>query len=284
MRLHSTLMALAATSAALGAPLATTAGAQGTGPLPPVNCLIEPEETVRLSMPVAGIVAAVHVERGDTVAAGAVVAELDTTLERIALSMAEARAGNTAQIDALVARVAFLETMVERNRQLSERNAISVQDYTESALDLEVARQELIEARLARDLAGIEVMQARALLDQRVLRAPIDGVIVERLLSRGEYRDSRDHIATIARLDVLRIEAFAPLQYFDRLAVDTRVTIRPEAPVGGAWPATITVIDRVFDAATATFGLRMQLENPDLVLPAGLRCEVHFDGGSGAAQ
>ena len=234
-------------------------------------------------MPVAGIVAAVHVERGDTVAAGAVVAELDLTLERIALSMAEARAANTAQIDALVARVAFLETMVERNRQLSERNAISVQDYTESALDLEGARQELIEARLARDLAGIEVMQARALLDQRVLRAPIDGVIVERLLSRGEYRDSRDHFATIARLDVLRVEAFAPLRYYDQLALGARVTIRPEAPVGGAWPATITVIDRVFDAATATFGLRMALENPDLALPAGLRCEVHFDGGAGAA-
>jgi len=233
-------------------------------------------------MPVAGIVAAVHVERGDTVAAGAVVAELDLTLERIALSMAEARAANTAQIDALVARVAFLETMVERNRQLSERNAISGQDYPESALDLAVARQELIEARLARDLAGIEVMQARALLDQRVLRAPIDGVIVERLLSRGEYRDSRDHFATIARLDVLRVEAFAPLRYYDQLALGARVTIRPEAPVGGAWPATITVIDRVFDAATATFGLRMALENPDLALPAGLRCEVHFDGGAGA--
>lgn len=281
MRLLPALMVLSAT--ALGPALATPAAAQATPVLPPVNCLIEPEETVRLSMPVAGIVSAVHVDRGDTVAAGAVVAELDTTLERIALAMSEARAGNTAQVDALVARVAFLETMVERNRQLSERNAISVQDYTESALDLEVARQELIEARLARDLAGIEVMQARALLDQRVLRAPIDGVIVERLLSRGEYRDTRDHIATIARLDVLRIEAFAPLRYYDRLALGAQVTIRPEAPVGGAWPATITVIDQVFDAATATFGLRMALDNPELELPAGLRCEVHFDGGAGAA-
>jgi len=102
------------------------------------------------------------------------------------------------------------------------------------------------------------------------------------LLSRGEYRDTQAHIATIARLDVLRVEAFAPLRYYDQLAVGMRVTIHPEDPVGGAWPATVTVIDRVFDAATATFGLRMALQNLDLALPAGLRCEVHFDGGAGA--
>lgn len=284
MRLIPSLIALCAAAAVLGPAAAPRAIAQQAAPLAPINCLMEPDEIVRLSMPVAGIVAAVHVERGDTVAAGAVVAELDTTLESIALSLVEARAASTAQIDALRARVTFLETQVERNRTLSERNAISVQDYTESALDLEVARQELIEARLARDLARIEVTQARAVLDQKVLRAPIDGVIVERLLSRGEYRDTQDHIATIARLDVLRIEAFAPLRYYDRLALGARVTIRPEAPVGGAWPATITVIDRVFDAATATFGLRMELKNPDLVLPAGLRCEVHFDNGEAAGQ
>ena len=253
------------------------------GPLAPINCLIEPQETVRLSTPVAGIVAAVHVDRGDSVEAGDVVAELDATLETIALSIAEARAGNMARIEGAEARMAFLQAQVTRNRQLAARNAISAAVVTESEMELEIARQDLIDARLSRDLAEIEVVQARAVLEQKTLRAPIDGVIVERLLSRGEYRDTQAHIATIARLDLLRVEAFAPLDYFDALAVSDAVTIRPEAPIGGAWPATITIMDRVFDAATATFGLRMVLENPDLALPAGVRCEVHFDGAAGAA-
>jgi len=265
----------------LGALLSGAVAAQGDSQLAPINCLIEPEEMVRLSTPVAGIVAAVHVDRGDSVAAGDVVAELDATLETIALSIAAARAGNSARVLGAEARVAFLEAQTERNRQLAARNALSVSVLTESELELEIARQDLDEARLSRDLASIELTQARAVRDQKVLRAPIDGVIVERLLSRGEYRDTQAHIATIARLDLLRVEAFAPLRYFDGMAVGDAVTIRPEEPVGGAWPATITVIDRVFDAATATFGLRMALENPDLLLPAGVRCEVHFDGGAG---
>ena len=81
----------------------------------------------------------------------------------------------------------------------------------------------------------------------------------------------------LARLDMLRVEAFAPLRYHDRLHVGQQVTVHPEAPVGGAYAGTITVIDRVFDAATATFGLRVALPNAELALPAGLRCELHFD-------
>jgi multidrug efflux pump subunit AcrA (membrane-fusion protein) len=112
-------------------------------------------------------------------------------------------------------------------------------------------------------------------------RAPFDGIVTERLLAPGEYQEGATHIVTIARLDLLRVEAYAPISYFGRLAVGQTVTIRPEQPVGGSYHATITVLDRVFDAATATFGLRMTLPNPNLALPAGLRCEVVFESAPG---
>ena len=60
------------------------------------------------------------------------------------------------------------------------------------------------------------------------------------------------------------------------LAVGQAVTVTPEAPLDQPRQATIRVIDRVFDAATATFGLRMELQNTDLSLPAGLRCTLSF--------
>jgi len=81
---------------------------------------------------------------------------------------------------------------------------------------------------------------------------------------------------TVARLDVLRVEAFAPIAYFPALAVGQTVTVTPEPPLDQPRQARVQVIDRVFDAATATFGLRMELENPDLTLPAGLRCTLSF--------
>jgi hypothetical protein len=38
----------------------------------------------------------------------------------------------------------------------------------------------------------------------------------------------------------------------------------------------VTVVDRVFDAASSTFGVRLELPNPDYSLPAGLRCRIRF--------
>jgi len=47
----------------------------------------------------------------------------------------------------------------------------------------------------------------------------------------------------------------------------------PEAFFYGA---KVTVVDRVVDAASGTFGVRLELPNPNYRLPAGLKCKVPF--------
>jgi len=54
--------------------------------------------------------------------------------------------------------------------------------------------------------------------------------------------------------------------------------VYPEDPVGGRYDATVDVVDRVFDAASGTIGVRLNLRNPDYALPAGLKCQVRFAG------
>ncbi len=247
----------------------------------PVPCLIEPEALVQLSTATAGIVAEVHAERGDSVRAGAVLARLDSQLEEIALALARARAGNTTRVRSLEARVAFLEGQAARAAELATRSAVAGTAVLEAEMEAEMARQDLAEAQLTFDLSALEVAQAEAALAQKEVRAPFDGIVTERLLSVGEYRDGQAHILTLARLDMLRVEAFAPLSAYPQVALGQAVTVRPEAPVGGDYAGTITVIDRVFDAASGTFGLRVALPNPDLALPAGLRCDLVFDTAPG---
>jgi hypothetical protein len=50
----------------------------------------------------------------------------------------------------------------------------------------------------------------------------------------------------------------------------------PEEPIGGVYEASVTVVDRVFDAASSTFGVRLDLPNLNFTLPAGLRCRIRF--------
>ena len=52
--------------------------------------------------------------------------------------------------------------------------------------------------------------------------------------------------------------------------------LAPEAPVGGRYTTTVKVVDRVMDAASGTFVVRMELPNPKGALPAGLKCRARF--------
>lgn len=244
--------------------------------LDPVSCLIEASETVELATPEAGIVAEILVDRGDMVAVGTPIARMEQRRETIALELAEARANDQSEIRSLEAKLEFLALQAERRATLAERNAGSDTDAKEAAMERDVAMRDLERARVALTIAGLEVTQAKAALDQKTLSSPIAGLITERLANKGEYRSGDAQIVTIARIDLLRIEAFAPIGHFPHLRVGQQVEVTPEAPLDQPRLATIRVIDRVFDAATATFGLRMDLDNADLALPAGLRCSLAF--------
>lgn len=246
-------------------------------PEQPVRCLIEPEQVIRVSTPVAGIVAEVLVDRGDRVTKGQIIARLDTRLEEIEIEIATVRSTDNTQIAALQARIEFLESQAERNEKLARSNAVSQTTARESRLEANLALRELEQAGLTRKLAELDLASARARLEQKVVRSPVDGVVIERLLNPGEYRDGEAHIATVAKIDTLRVEAFVPITLYSHLSVGQPVSILPEAPLDTFRPATITVIDQVFDAATATVGVRINLPNPELSLPAGLRCALHFD-------
>src|SRR5262249_39243113 len=146
----------------------------------------------------------------------------------------------------------------------------------EADAEVQIAEQQLKEAQLNRELARLDVLHAEEVVSQRLLRSPIDGVVVERLLVPGEYRNDQSPVLTLAQVDPLRVEVFVPTAYFGQIRVGSKAEVRPEQPIGGIHIATVTVVDHVLDAASGTFGVRLALPNPQLVLPAGLHCKVAF--------
>jgi multidrug efflux pump subunit AcrA (membrane-fusion protein) len=121
-------------------------------------------------------------------------------------------------------------------------------------------------------------MRASEVLKQRTILSPIDGVVVERTLGPGEYAFDQTHLLTVSQIDPLNVEVFVPLSQFRRIRVGASAEVYPEDPVGGRYSANVTVVDRVFDAASGTIGIRLELPNPEYAIPAGLKCQVRFAG------
>ena len=130
-----------------------------------------------------------------------------------------------------------------------------------------------------RRLAYLELNRTTAEIALRTLKSPINGVVVERYMHPGEF-PKQERILKLAQIDPLRVEAYAPVALLGKITVGMQAVVKPEDPVKGEFPAKVTVVDRVVDAASGTFGVRLELPNPDLKLPAGLKCTVRFGRNS----
>jgi len=90
--------------------------------------------------------------------------------------------------------------------------------------------------------------------------------------------DARKPLLKLAQLDVLHVEAILPVTAYGRIRKGMSLDVMPEDPIGGTYPAKVRVVDRVLDAPSGTFGVRLELPNPGLKLPAGVRCRVTVPG------
>jgi RND family efflux transporter MFP subunit len=244
------------------------------------ECVIEPQQTVKLATPVVGVIARLDVDRGDIVHRGQIVGKLEDGVEAAALALARARATNEYTTASIEARLRFLRSKHSRLDELHTKSISSLAALEEADAEAKVAEQQLKEAILSRDMARLQAQQAEEVLNQRTLRSPIDGVVVERLLVPGEYRNEQTAILTLAQIDTLRVEVYVPISYYGQIRTGSNAEVRPEQPVGGVYTATVSVVDRVLDAGSGTFGVRLALPNPKLRLPAGIGCKVSFEAPS----
>jgi RND family efflux transporter MFP subunit len=256
---------------------AATARAAEPASIPELDCVIEPQQLVKLATPVVGVIARIDVDRGDVVQKGQVLGKLEDGVEQAALNLARARATNEFGAKAVQARLDFLRRKNARAGELMAKNIVTQAAAEEADSDANVAEQQLKEAQLTHEIARLEVGHAEEALKQRILISPIDGVVTERLLVPGEYRNEQSPILTLAQIDPLRVEVFVPTSQYGRIRIGSSAKIRPQQPIGGSYPAIVTVVDQVLDAASGTFGVRLALPNPGLKLPAGIRCKVQFE-------
>ena len=242
-----------------------------------ISCVIEPKQMIKLNTAVNGVIESVEVQRGDFVKKGQVIAHLESAIEKSSVELARARAKNTFDIAATRSNIKLLKSKLSRLTKMNNVNKYtSDAEIEEVSTELVIAKHQLNEDLHQHKIAKLELGYSEAVLAQRIIRSPIDGVVVEKMMSPGEYRNEDNHIVTIAQIDHLNVEVFVPSSLHENVAVGDEFTITPEEPFKGKYTAIVTIVDQVFDAASGTFGMRLSLPNPDYKIPSGIKCSLHF--------
>ncbi len=238
-------------------------------------CIMKPYLEVSVGAPVDGVIQQVHVDRGDWVTKGQAVVTLEASVEKATVDLAKAKADAEAAIKSTQAKVTFTARKLERAMDLFKSNSIAKHEFDEAKTEVTIASAAHQEATESKQIATLEWQRALAALNLRTVRSPLNGVVVERLLSPGELT-KQTPILKLAQIDPLRVEVFAPLSMLGKLVPGMKAEVRPEGSGATPYQAAITVVNRVVDSASGTFGVRLEMPNPKSALPAGLACTVKF--------
>ena len=242
------------------------------------DCIIEARQNVEVRSPVEAVIESIRVQRGGVVRKGEIVATLESGPERASLELARSRAQMQGDLKAAEARVELTRKKLVRAEELYKQNFVSVNALDEAEADYRLSVEELRRAQENQKLAELELKRTEQILDLRTIRSPFDGVVVEVVQKPGEFATSniQQPILRLAEIDPLNVEVILPVAMYGRIKVGQRATVMPENPVGGQHRAVVKVVDRVIDAASGTFGVRLELPNRARSIPAGARCRVRF--------
>jgi RND family efflux transporter MFP subunit len=241
------------------------------------DCLIEPAQVVELASPVTGVLDHVLVKRGDKVNKGQVLAQLESHAEQAAADLSRYKSEQTGPVHAAENKIEFSKRKFDRRDKLVAENLMAAQEKDDAEAEYKLAQSEREVAQENRKIAGLEYQQQKALLALRTLRSPFKGVVVEQLAYPGEVVEpgtGKKAVFKLAQLDPLRVHIILPKGVFGELTPGMQVDVAPEIPAGSHYQAKVVMVDRLIDAASGTFVAILDLPNPHLDIPAGVKCSA----------
>jgi RND family efflux transporter MFP subunit len=238
--------------------------------------MMEPHRVVEVKSAVDGRIETINVERSDFVSEGQPLVVFESEVEKATVELARAKLEMRAELDSSKVTHKFALRKFGRFDGLEEEGVVAVQTRDEVKTDAALAWLQIAQAKENRHLAELELDRALAVLNQHTVTSPLSGVVVDRFKSPGEYAED-GAILEVAQLDPLNIEVLLPVSMFGNIKPGMKALITPESSLEDNYTAEVKIVDRVVDASSGTFGVRLELPNPDNKLPGGLKCTVSFN-------
>lgn len=238
-----------------------------------LDCLIQPHQIVQVGSAVPGVIEKMMAERGDVVRQGQVLVQLQASVERANLALAQSRARIVGEVAAAEQSSEFALREHKRAAELAQRNFVSQNYVDKAATEAQVAGSKVTQAKERKTVAQQELEVAQAQLALRTIKSPITGVVTDRFMAGGELVEDKP-LLRIAQVDPLRVEVVVPASVYGQVQRGMQATVVPEFTNAKSRSAMVSVVDKVVDPASNTFRVRLEMPNPQNDIPAGLRCKV----------
>jgi RND family efflux transporter MFP subunit len=262
---------------------------------------LAPDETVTVSSEVAGRVAAIHADFGQSVSKGQVLAQLDRRefeiqLERsrASLHQALARLGlppdhgaeppqSTPAIRQAEAQLEDARFKYENAARLVKTGDVSQERFTElekvyraRQAVVDAARDELRTNWMSVEALRAEVKLAEKRLADTTLRAPFDASVTQRHVSPGQYVDRNMPVLTLVKAWPLRLRLEVPEQDSALVQPGSTLEFTTDAVPGRTFRAVVRELSPSLDSRSRQLLVEARLAESDPRLRPGLFVQVRL--------
>ena len=229
-------------------------------------------ERIEISPRFMGVVKWIGVHKGDAVTNGQIVVLLDDAEFQAQLAQADGK------LAAAHAAVGKAQLTYERIADLAKKNIETKQNEDDARLDLEAARA------AEREVAGA-VSLAKTYVDWTVIRSPIDGVVLEKLVNANELvmpqsfgAANGPSTALIAVADTkdLQVEIDVNEADLSKVFLNQKCRVSPEAYPDHTYAGHVAEIAPEASRQKGTLQVKVQIHSPDQFLTPELTAKVDF--------
>jgi RND family efflux transporter MFP subunit len=238
-----------------------------------------------VSAQITGTLIELHIEEGEHVEAGQVLARLEDTAQRASLAQAEAQL-HAAQA-ALVqyqAQLAQSRRDLQRMDDMVARKLLSQQVMEQARTQVETQGAQVATQLKQIELAQAAVQSAQVQLGYCTVRAPFAGVVIAKAAQVGEIISplsagggfTRTGVGTIVDMDSLEVEVDVNEAYINRVVagrpVESVLNAYPEWKI----PSHVIAIIPTADRSKATVKVRIALDTKDTRIVPDMGVRVSF--------
>ena len=243
---------------------------------------LEPKDYVDVGAQVSGEIIKMHVEIGDLVKTGDLIAEIDPDVYEAQVKSSEAQlkqlAAQKLQQEALVKQATW---KFQRNKKLYDDKAVSKEALEDSEIDLEVSKATLLALEAQIEQAQSSLDEDKTNLNYTKIYAPMNGTVVDQSVEEGETINANQTTPTIvqvANLDIMTAKAEVAEADIMKLSQGTPMYFTTLGSGDRRWKGMTRQIlptpEEINDVVL--YNVLVDVQNDDHVLLPGMTTQMFF--------
>jgi RND family efflux transporter MFP subunit len=231
--------------------------------------------TVEVVPKVSGRLQAVQVKLGDTVRRGQMIAKVEDLEIQQQVRQAEAsfQVGQ-ATIRQREADLKLAKSNLDRSKSLLERQLLPQQTYDDTEARHQAAVAQLDLARAQFDQASSRLDELKITLANTSILSPVDGFVGKRFLDPGAFANTNAPVVSVVDIRTVRLVANLVEKDARRVRAGTPGVVEVDAFPGEKFAGTVSRVAPVFDPATRTAEMEIEVPNTGFRLKPGMYARV----------